>query len=250
MKQLVVSAAPDSEGIIKLTEKDYHYLVSVRRIKKGQTVYISADGKAAALAEVLRIHTEKRYIELKLKSAPSAKSVFPYPPIILMQWVIKGTHMDTAVRQCTEAGAAAIFPVLGAFSVIRKENKNQTDRRKRIIREARQQSGSPVETVLFEAAPLEHALRSVFAYLGGKKTSFLLLTEENADAAALYENLQDGCEATVLAVGCEGGISPEEKKILLQAGFKQVHFKTNVLRAETAAVYAVAAVQTVFGLRR
>ncbi|MBP7479816.1 MAG: RNA methyltransferase, partial [Spirochaetaceae bacterium] len=50
-------------------------------------------------------------------------------------------------------------------------------------------------------------------------------------------------ERVVLAVGCEGGFSKKEMEMLDEAGFKHLHFNTNVLRAETAALYGIAVIQ-------
>jgi 16S rRNA (uracil1498-N3)-methyltransferase len=44
-------------------------------------------------------------------------------------------------------------------------------------------------------------------------------------------------------VGCEGGIRENERKVLAEAGFEPLHFTTNVLRAETAAIYGIAVIQ-------
>ena len=48
-----------------------------------------------------------------------------------------------------------------------------------------------------------------------------------------------------IAVGSEGGISPDEVKYLEEKGlFVPIHFAVNILRCETAALYGIAAVQT------
>jgi 16S rRNA (uracil1498-N3)-methyltransferase len=44
-------------------------------------------------------------------------------------------------------------------------------------------------------------------------------------------------------VGAEGGISPEELDFAQKHGFVPVHFATNILRCETAALYGIAALQ-------
>ena len=49
--------------------------------------------------------------------------------------------------------------------------------------------------------------------------------------------------AAALAVGCEGGISNDERSVLFEAGFMLLHFTTNVLRAETASLYGIAVIQ-------
>ena len=46
------------------------------------------------------------------------------------------------------------------------------------------------------------------------------------------------------AVGCEGGISPKELEILKQNEFNPIHFRTNILRAETATLYSFAVLQS------
>ena len=47
-----------------------------------------------------------------------------------------------------------------------------------------------------------------------------------------------------IAVGSDGGISPEEVKLLEEKGlFVPIHFAVNILRCETAALYGIAAVQ-------
>ena len=53
----------------------------------------------------------------------------------------------------------------------------------------------------------------------------------------------DGIVAIV--VGPEGGLEEEECSLLLESGFKAVVLKTNILRCETASIYAIGAVQTI-----
>nr|WP_245608842.1 RsmE family RNA methyltransferase [Treponema putidum] len=162
-----------------------------------------------------------------------------------MQWLIKGNHMDIAVRQAAEAGCSLIVPVLGEFSVIKKENINQTERRERIIREARQQSGSIVNTKILPAQELKAALDSVLEYTLNRKTAFIMLSEKKVGSFSFFDCLSAETEAVVLAIGCEGGISPKEIEFLKEHKFEEVHFNTNVLRAETAAIYSIAAAQVI-----
>jgi 16S rRNA (uracil1498-N3)-methyltransferase len=46
-----------------------------------------------------------------------------------------------------------------------------------------------------------------------------------------------------IVIGSEGGISPSEIQELSLNGFIPIHFDTNILRCETAALYGIAAVQ-------
>lgn len=71
-----------------------------------------------------------------------------------------------------------------------------------------------------------------------------MLTEKDEAADGLFYCLAERPDAVVLAVGAEGGISVAERELLKKYGFCPVHLHTNILRAETAAVYSIAAVQT------
>ena len=71
-----------------------------------------------------------------------------------------------------------------------------------------------------------------------------MLSEEPLARESLHRYLVDSPETVTLAVGPEGGMTPGEMERLQNAGFCSVHFRTNVLRAETAALYGIAAVQT------
>lgn len=245
MKQLIVSAENDKE-FIRLDKKNYNYLVSVRRVKEGQILKVSLNGVKPASAEILKINTEKKYIELKLLNEEDTDTALKNgAEIILMQWLIKGNHMDIAVRQASEAGCSLIVPVLGEFSLIKKENINQTERRERIIREARQQSGSLVNTKILPAQELKSALDAVLDHTANKETAFIMLSEKKTDFLSLFDRLSAKTEAIVLAIGCEGGISPKEIEFLKEHKFEEVHFNTNVLRAETAAIYSIAAAQVI-----
>ncbi|HDQ13929.1 MAG TPA: RsmE family RNA methyltransferase [Sediminispirochaeta sp.] len=80
-----------------------------------------------------------------------------------------------------------------------------------------------------------------------KKSSLGLFFHQSPLAqASLHEYLSSEPRRIGLCIGPEGGFSKGETEYLRQQGFSPVHLHTNVLRAETAAVYAIGAVQTIF----
>ena len=123
------------------------------------------------------------------------------------------------------------------------------------MREARQQSGSPVNTRVMEPVSLEKAME---LWQGGFDTASGLL---NHQSVAFVLSERDDCDGNLresvekagglanikraaIAVGSEGGISPDEVKYLEEKGlFVPIHFAVNILRCETAALYGIAAVQ-------
>ena len=178
------------------------------------------------------------------------RNLFPYE-LWLFQFVAKPPKMDLIIRQAVECGVSRIIPVEGAFcqkgsiESARKKTDGSDDRWQRVITEAREQSGSPVETLIMPSMSVEKACE-FYASIGEEKKA-VVLYERSDGTVSIGHALMDGPEAKriCLAIGAEGGISPEEIEILGKSGFTAVHIKTNILRCETAALYGVAAVQTV-----
>ena len=133
---------------------------------------------------------------------------------------------------------------MGDFSV-NQDGKGRLERFERIIKEARQQSGSPISTKVLEPVSVEKAAALWNTETSKGKTKAYILHEDGEQAKDLKSLLksEEEPEKIALAVGCEGGFSPKEFEILKQADFLPLHFNTNVLRAETAALYGIAVLQ-------
>ena len=80
---------------------------------------------------------------------------------------------------------------------------------------------------------------------GEKDTAAVILWERSENTVPLKTVLEGKkIRKAAVAVGCEGGISAGEVQVLQKGGFVPVHFATNILRCETAALYGIAAVQS------
>ena len=77
----------------------------------------------------------------------------------------------------------------------------------------------------------------------------VLLHEAPLAQATMHGYLTEARAGAVLCVGPEGGFAPTEVERLLGIGFKPLRLEGAVLRAETAALYAVAAAQIVLSER-
>ena len=269
MKQFISECEPDNAGMLELSGKAYTYLIKVRRMREGDVLPVLLPVSGAADMAVDWIHNAKK--QLRLKRVPCvagcggkqskdtagiqreysaaeenrSNRFAPVAEIILLQWVLKGSKIDMVIRQATEAGVRAVLPVIGEFSVAKKQNPAQIERYRRIIKEARQQSGSLADTVVMEPAPLTAVLKVLQQLVPAEKTVFCMCSEAADNVVSVHRLFSSTPSHIVLAVGAEGGISPAEAALLCDAGFRTIHFKTNVLRAETAALYAIAAAQTI-----
>jgi len=159
--------------------------------------------------------------------------------------------MEQIVRQATELGAFRIVPVQSRHSVVdlsKKEADELDGKQSRLlamVKEAVQQSGSPIVTTVERLMDFSDIAKdwnnrglALFFHQGPKETQ-QSLTEVVSTYVREY-----GHQAPVaMVIGPEGGLSDDEVSRLVAAGFTQVLLKTNILRAETAAIYALAAVQ-------
>lgn len=266
MRQFVLAVPPDRNGAARLAERDYRYLAQVLRKTAGDRIEVRLPDGTLRLMRIDRLDRNAKSVTLVLESetgaggadassspgcAGDSMPAIPevpegFPPLILFQWILKGPRMDQVVRQATETGVSLIVPVAGERCLSSEADNvggGKTGRWDRIVREALQQSGSPVVTrVLPPVAP--EALGDLWRSLAGPRSSALVLTEAPLARRSLHEYLDTVSGPTAIAVGPEGGMTARELELLGEAGFACVHFKTNILRAETAALYGIAAVQS------
>lgn len=279
MRQFIVEKGKEKNGLIQLEGKDYRYLRQVLRVRAGDMISVrlpSGDLKNATVASVdegarrvlLQIcadtgRTITRGVQAgevegsAIAGSGNGAAALEY---WLFQFVPRPQKFELIVRQATECGIAVIVPVIGEYSEkssLLSLQGAKKERLERIIREARQQSGSPVDTRVLEPVNLEKAIElwQEACGAGGVESS-------DSEAVAFVLSERDDCSgnlrATVqkagglakikkaaIAVGSEGGISPEEVRLLEEKGlFVPVHFAVNILRCETAALYGIAAVQS------
>lgn len=261
MRQFVADSQLDLQGCLTVEGKKLHYLTNVLRLSVGDMIYVRLpDGKLRNMT-VAKFDETKHKVILQVAGAnqETKKSFAKADPvesknedeIWLFMFEAKPPKMDLIVRQATECGISRIIPVEGAFcqkgsvESARKKSSPGDDRWQRIITEAREQSGSAVDTRIMESRSLEKALEL------WKKTSEItaadafVLYERTEHSVTLHEGIKKNNDAKVhaLFVGAEGGISPEEIELMLKNNIQCIHFATNILRCETAALYGTAALQ-------
>jgi 16S rRNA (uracil1498-N3)-methyltransferase len=158
--------------------------------------------------------------------------------------------MDLIVRQAAEMGIAGIVPFEAERSVPKlREGGGKIDRWERIIREARQQSGSAIPTSLSGPFSAE-GLLSYWETLKGRYSCplGLLFHQDPVKPLAnifLHDYLSKKPDLIVLAIGPEGGFAPGEVSRFLEAEFKPLKIGDTVLRTETAALCGIAAVRII-----
>ncbi len=271
MRQFIVENKQIRDGLIQLEGKDYRYLRQVLRVRAGDMISVRLPDGSLNNATVAKIDESSRRITLQLCAGTGetitrgvqadeiaggvAAAGAGQVEYWLFQFLPRPQKFELIVRQATECGVAVIVPVIGEYtekSSAQALAGAKRERLDRIIKEARQQSGSPVDTKVLEPMSLEKAVE-----LWGTSTPLI----DRGEAVAFVLSERDDCSGNLragvqkagglekikraaIAVGSEGGISPDEVRLLEEKGlFVPVHFAVNILRCETAALYGIAAVQ-------
>jgi len=258
MKHFVLPHPPNPDGMIRLYEKDFHYLVRVRRLKAGMYFDAVLPGGMETKIRILSTKDniligeclEKKYggtPEQGMQNRETKKN--PLPPIVLFQGLPRGAKMDLIVRQAAEGGVSIIVPFESEFSSLRigrLNNGEKMNRWERIVKEARQQSGSVIETEIKAPCSFD-ALLQYWESLKGQydRPLGIVFHQESLEKGTFHGYLGNNPGLIALAVGPEGGFSSGEIAKLLSLEFKPLLLGNTVLRTETAALYGTAALRII-----
>ncbi len=159
--------------------------------------------------------------------------------IVLVMAIYKFDRMEWAIEKCTELGATRIIPVIArrTDAHLAGAAAKRVERWRRIAHEAAQQSRRLRPPQIDEAVKLKSAL--------ALEAPTRLLLNENERSKKIREALQEAAAPIIFAVGPEGGWTEEELSQFSEAGWCSVTIGSTILRAETAAIAALAAVAAI-----
>ncbi len=233
----VADAGPGA--VITLPEHWAHHAREVLRLRAGAPVRVF-DGAGAEYEATLETVT-RREVVARLRGPVPARPESPLR-IVLAVAPLKGDLMELVIQKSTELGVAAIRPVVTVRTDAAARPALQGSRQERwdkVASGAAAQSGRAVVPDVAPTARLHELLAQPFA---GSK----ILLWEVPGQPSLRE-LPAPAADLLLLVGPAGGWEPAEAEQIMDAGFQPAALGPRILRAETAAVAAVAAVQTLWG---
>ena len=214
-----------------LTGDQAAHLARVLRAQPGQIFDVVADGFLHR-AEVSSVSDDEVVFTLHEEHEADAAL-----PVHLLLAVFKFDHLEWGIEKVTELGAARITPVLARRTEkhLAQAAAKRAERWRRIVREASQQSRRSDVPQVDDPAQLRSALETVTASV---KLLLAETEEENTLRAGLAAASPDASLA--LAIGPEGGWTADEMQMFRDAGWQQVTLGPRILRAETAAIAALA----------
>jgi 16S rRNA (uracil1498-N3)-methyltransferase len=229
--------APLGEGArVEAGEGQAHYLLHVMRAKPGDRVRLFNGRDGEWLASIAEARKRSCVLACERQTAPQRE----VPDLWLVFAPIKKTPADYVVQKATELGVRALVPVLTRRTIARRVN---LERMRANAVEAAEQSGRVGVPEVREPTDLDRLLA---AWPSERK---LLFCDEGGDARPIAEAL-GGAPSGPWAVltGPEGGFEPAEREALRALPFVvPVSLGTRILRADTAALAALAVWQALKG---
>lgn len=215
----------------------HRHLIKVLRLEEGARLQVFDGGGTEIEARIERVG--KAWVEVSL----GARRRVPAPAcaITLLQAPPRGERMDLIVQKATELGVARIIPVRSERVQVRP-SAHQRTRWQTIAQEAARQSGRAEVPEIGDFAALETALAKTAALADAR---FVLW--EGEQGPSLPAALAKGPPAVILLVGPEGGFAEAEVSSAGRAGYVAASLGPRILRAETAAIVAVALAQAAGG---
>ncbi len=220
---------------IELDPRASHRLGRVLRRRVGDPVTLfNGDGREGR-AELLAVDARCCRVRIDVMLPVDRES----PLIVhLVQAVAKGDRMDWVIQKAVELGVASLHPVLTEHADVRLDGARAEKRRQRwqeIVIGACEQCGRAV-------VPEVHMPVALADWTPPEATGWMLAPDASE---ALGATAPDG--AVALAIGPEGGFGANDRRLLVDHGYRAVRFGPRVLRTETAGAAALAVLQARYG---
>jgi 16S rRNA (uracil1498-N3)-methyltransferase len=226
------------EATATLTGAQAEHMARVLRAQPGTEADVVAGGRVFHAQLVAISSSEARFnLIAELEADPAL-------PVTLLLSIYKFDRMEWALEKATELGVAAIAPMIARRTEkhLAQAAEKRMERWRRIVHEAAQQARRSDVPVVHDLAPLSTrasaastATRIVLAEQ--ERTTTLRTAIDEATNAAGAET-----PALEIAIGPAGGWAPEEEALFDANGWRAVSLGPRILRAETAAIAALAVV--------
>ncbi len=227
-------------AIVTLPESAAIHAVRALRLSAGdQAVLFNGDGFDYT-CELTTV--KKNKVTAKVKERVAVANESPLN-ITLLQGISSGDRMDYTIQKAVELGVKHIQPIATQRSVVKLNQERMVKRVKHwqnVATSACEQSGRAYVPAV--AAPL--SLSDWLANHPSNQSCRILLNPVGASRLATLDKPTGEIE---LLIGAEGGLSPEEIELASAHDFQSVILGPRILRTETAALTAIASMQTCWG---
>jgi len=214
--------------------EEFHHLCHVLRLRVGDQVSLRDESGQEHHGVIASLSTTTAKVTI-LDTVPSIST---HVQLTLALGLLKGQKMDLVIEKVTELGVDHIIPFTSTFTVSQLSTERLSDRLsrwQRIAQSAAKQSGSTMPQIL---APM--TLEEVCSAQSPHTTTLLFYEREQQSTLKTFANEHQQISALCVIVGPEGGFASEEVKQAQSQGIHILGLGSQILRAETASIVAVA----------
>jgi len=211
-----------------LLDNNANHLFRVLRAQAGQQYNVVADG-VARLGTITFASPDK--VEFHLGEEIAAEAL---PEISVYLSIFKFDHMEWAIEKLTELGVTRIVPMVATRTAqhLIKAAEKRVERWRKIAKEASQQARRVSPPEIADSVKLQKAVAAV--------TGARIVLSEVEESISLKAALAGTHPPVAMAFGPEGGWTEEEIELFKHHGWQSAKLGHTILRAETAAIAAVA----------
>jgi len=237
MVRLYINTQLDTGKIIFLQDYQIHYLRNVLRLKEKDQIQLFNAESGEWRGELVTLTKSQGSVLLQQQIRPMAIE----PNVDLLFAPLKQEAMHYLIEKATELGVSRLFPVMTEFAQIPKVNREKV---LRYCMDAAQQCERLSVPEVFSLTSLHDVLQS------WEEERLLIVCLERQESVAIAVLLQQlpAEQKVAFLIGPEGGLSPKDIATLSCCSFVRFcRMGPRILRAETAAVAALACYQSLRG---
>ncbi len=228
-------------------ESAANHITRVLRLERGAalTVFDGRGGEYDAVIAELR----RERVQLGIGEWHRIERESPLA-ITLAQGVARGERMDLVVQKATELGVSRIVPVMTERTVVRLTSAAAEQRLRHwraVAIAACEQCGRNRLPEITSPVSFAELLAGDAAEAGGPRRSAGARLVLSPSGGLRVRDLQPVTAGLLLLIGPEGGLAEAEHEAALAAGFLALNLGPRILRTETAALAALAAIQQQHG---
>ena len=223
----------DNNFFVHFTPDDEHHILHVMRMKKGDEIEVVSDGKVF-LCRIDNLHPLEVSVIHEIENDVELKEC-----ITLLFDLTKGDKIDLVLQKATELGVKKVALIESERTVVKYEGKDidkKLARFNKIMKEASEQSHRLVVPELLGIYNLKNLPKEIFSDI-----NYVAYEKDANDISGAFSKLEKGKSISIL-IGPEGGFSEQEINRLTEQGFIRTSLGKRILRAETAAIYALSVI--------
>lgn len=228
---------------VQIIGQDAKHISNVLRMKNGDEIYIcNIDNKERYLAEIEKINKDEVIVKLIQK----LESIEPHIKITLFQGIPKADKMEYIIQKAVELGAYNIIPVDMKFCISKIKDENKKIARWQAISEA---AAKQSKRSIIPKIEMPKKLSEVCNILS--QYDLVIVAYEDEDKTTIKQVLNTNNDKNNIAIiiGPEGGISPDEIKVLSESGAKLASLGRQILRTETASIAMISMIMYEYEMR-